>query len=141
MPLKEGSSREAVGQNIETEMQSGKPQAQALAIALKEAGLSNKDEGQIAPEQVSGPDDGMDAKKPAREPDRAEVERIYQAEGYEAAKKAAEEMGILWYASSGRTASRDYSGDVASSMGGLPQTISHAEMAAFASNFNYNQKR
>src|SRR4051812_28620837 len=44
MPLKQGSSREVVSQNIKTEMAHGKPQEQAVAIALKEAGLSNQDE-------------------------------------------------------------------------------------------------
>lgn len=43
MPLEQGSSRETVSSNIKTEMEHGKPQAQAVAIALKEAGLSNQD--------------------------------------------------------------------------------------------------
>lgn len=37
MPLKKGSSRKAVNQNIKTEMAHGKPQNQAIAIALSEA--------------------------------------------------------------------------------------------------------
>lgn len=40
MPLEKGSSRETIGRNIETEMSHGKPQKQAVAIALKEAGKS-----------------------------------------------------------------------------------------------------
>lgn len=43
MPLKEGSSREVVSQNIKREIESGKPRAQAVAIALEKAGLSNRD--------------------------------------------------------------------------------------------------
>ena len=43
MPLEKGSSREAVSHNIETEIEHGKPQKQAVAIALHTAGLSNKD--------------------------------------------------------------------------------------------------
>ena len=43
MPLEKGSSREAVSHNIKTEKAAGKPQKQAVAIALSEAGLSNKD--------------------------------------------------------------------------------------------------
>lgn len=34
MPLKKSKSKKAVGQNIKTEMKAGKPQKQAIAIAL-----------------------------------------------------------------------------------------------------------
>jgi hypothetical protein len=40
MPLQSGSSRTAVSANIKTEIAAGKPQKQAVAIALKEAGLN-----------------------------------------------------------------------------------------------------
>lgn len=40
MPLLKGKDRETVSQNIRTEIAAGKPQKQAVAIALKEAGLS-----------------------------------------------------------------------------------------------------
>jgi hypothetical protein len=42
MPLKKGKSREAISENIKTEMAEGKPRKQAIAIALSVAGLSNK---------------------------------------------------------------------------------------------------
>ena len=42
MPLKRGSSRKVVSQNIRTEMNAGKPQKQAIAIALSKAGKSRK---------------------------------------------------------------------------------------------------
>jgi hypothetical protein len=42
MPLKSGSSKAAVSSNIRTEIAAGKPQRQAVAIALSEAGKSNK---------------------------------------------------------------------------------------------------
>lgn len=47
MPLKKGSSQETIGENIATEIRSGKPPKQAEAIALREGGKS-RDEVTLA---------------------------------------------------------------------------------------------
>lgn len=48
MPLKKGSSRKAISANIKTEMDAGKPQKQAVAIALNVARKSRKGKKSVA---------------------------------------------------------------------------------------------
>lgn len=38
MPLKQGKSKKVISANIKTEMKAGKPQPQAIAIAMRKAG-------------------------------------------------------------------------------------------------------
>lgn len=42
MPLKKGSSKKIISQNIREEMRRGKPQEQAVAIAMRKAGKKKR---------------------------------------------------------------------------------------------------
>jgi len=42
MPLKKGKSKKVISSNIRTEMHTGKPQRQAIVIAMSKAGKSRK---------------------------------------------------------------------------------------------------
>ncbi len=56
MPLEHGGSNAVVGHNIAAERHAGKPEAQAIAIAMSEAGKSRKDAAARMDALVSGID-------------------------------------------------------------------------------------
>lgn len=49
MPLKTGKSQAVISSNIRTEIQAGKKQKQAVAIALRKAGVPRKKEKRDGP--------------------------------------------------------------------------------------------
>lgn len=48
MPLKPGKGRKAISSNIKTEMAAGKPQKQAVAIALSKSTSNKKTRGKAS---------------------------------------------------------------------------------------------
>ena len=54
MPLKKGKSQKAISDNIKTEMKSGKPHKQAVAISMKTAKMKNGGEVKRVKKKIRG---------------------------------------------------------------------------------------
>lgn len=54
MPLIKGKNKKVISQNIKTEMAAGKPQKQAIAIAMSKAGKSKNKPAKKARKKYSG---------------------------------------------------------------------------------------
>lgn len=64
MPLKSGYSQKTVSKNIKTEMKHGKPQKQAIAIALEKARESKRRAGKWLGGRVAPDEQSWDVKEP-----------------------------------------------------------------------------
>ena len=71
MPLAGGTSREAFAQNVKTEMNAGKPQDQALAIAYAKQRAAGKDEAGVA---SLAPNSGIPMARKARAEDMSKAD-------------------------------------------------------------------
>lgn len=87
MPLEKGSSREAISKNVATEVEAGKPQKQAVAIAMRAAGKSRSDAGPVLWEVIFSASTSQKSL-----PTRRAI-RVEAVTGVEAEEKAQSQLG------------------------------------------------
>ncbi len=90
MPLKEGSSEETISENIKTEVEAGKPQKQAEAIAYSEARKSKGADAMTEEEQKKAKD-AKDAAEMKEKEDKAAKDAAEEEKKKKDAEDAAEE--------------------------------------------------
>ena len=90
VPLKEGSSQETISENIKTEVEAGKPQKQAEAIAFSEAHKSKGADAMTEEEKKAKDAKDMAEKEEKESKDKAAKDAEEKEEKEKAAKDAAE---------------------------------------------------